>query len=349
MKNPFDLKTLVRPNIAKLKPYSSARDEFDGEATDMIFLDANENPFDNGFNRYPDPHQEKLKKKISELKQINPENILLGNGSDEVLDLIFRAFCEPGKDSVVVLPPTYGMYQVLADINNIEVKEILLNQDFQPNTQEIFSKVDSQTKMLFLCSPNNPTGNLISENIIHEILTNFPGIVIIDEAYIDFCEQESWSKKLDQYPNLIITQTLSKAYGMAGLRLGIAFASIEILDILKRIKPPYNINVLSQKQALTQLEKSEMLSYQLFDIQENKSTLTQQLLQLEFVKNIIPSDANFLLIEVDDAKLRYNQLLKKGIVVRNRSNQPLCENSIRISVGTKEETEELISVLKNLN
>jgi len=348
MKAKFNINNLVRKNVAGLKPYSSARDEFKQGDSKMVFLDANENPFETGVNRYPDPQQRELKKQLGEIKGIPAENILLGNGSDEVLDLIFRAFCEPGKDNIITLPPTYGMYQVLAEINNIENREVLLTDDFQPNVPKIFRKVDDNTKLILLCSPNNPTGNSFSEEKILEILNKFNGLVVIDEAYIDFSESESWIYKLKNYPNLVITQTLSKAYGMAGIRLGICYASAEIIQILNKIKPPYNVNKLTQKRALERVVDFISVKKEIADILIERNKLSEALLEINFVEKIYNSDANFILIKVDNAKLRYDQLLKKGIVIRNRTTQPLCENTLRLTVGTAEENQQLIEAFISL-
>jgi len=345
----FDLNKLVRPNVAVLKPYSSARDEFKTQGAEMVFLDANENPNDNGLNRYPDPQQTQVKQKLSEIKGVDVNNILLGNGSDEVLDLIFRAFCEPGKNNIISLPPTYGMYKVLADINNIENKEVLLNHDFEPDLTAIFEQVTSETRIIFLCSPNNPSGNSFETEKIELILKKFEGLVVIDEAYIDFSESESWTKRMKDFPNLIVTQTFSKAFGMAGIRLGVLFASEEIISILNRIKPPYNVNQLTQNESLKMLFDSERIKLQITDIKIERSILIEQLLEVNFVSKIYRSDANFLLMEVDNANKRYEELLGKGIVVRNRSNQPLCENCLRITVGTKDENVKLIKAFKELD
>ena len=315
----------------------------------MVFLDANENPFDNGVNRYPDPQQGTLKRIIASQKSIQEDRILLGNGSDEVLDLIFRAFCIPGKDNIISLPPTYGMYKVLANTNDIENREVLLSEDFQPDIEAIFDKVDAQTKLIFLCSPNNPTGNILEKEKIEMILNRFHGLVIIDEAYIDFSSSESWINELDAYPNLIITQTLSKAYGMAGIRLGMTFASVAIIKILKKIKPPYNVNELTQKRAVQHITKRDIINNEISSILDNKDILYESLLKLKFVNKIFPSEANFLLVRVDDASLRYQQLIEKGVVVRNRSTQPLCENTLRFTIGTREENEILIKTLKELS
>lgn len=347
-KTNFRLENLVRLNVSKLKPYSSARDEYESTGAEMIFLDANENPFSTDVNRYPDPQQRSLKSKLSALRFVKENQILLGNGSDEVLDLLFRAFCEPGKDNVITLPPTYGMYKVLAEINNVENREVLLNPDFEPDVQQIIESIDAQTKLLFLCSPNNPTGNSFSEEKILKILRDFNGLVVIDEAYIDFSEKESWLKDLQQFPNLVITQTLSKAYGMAGIRLGICYASAEIIEILNKIKPPYNVNELTQKRALERLSNSEKINSEITDIVEERSYLFKALNEVDFVQKVYASDANFILAKVDNATSRYNQLISKGIVIRNRTSQPLCENTLRFTVGTKQENEKLISALKIL-
>ncbi|WP_372917527.1 histidinol-phosphate transaminase [Salegentibacter sp.] len=345
----FDLNRLVRPNVAKLKPYSSARDEYNSVGEEMIFLDANENPFSSDVNRYPDPQQRNLKAELAMVKGIASENILLGNGSDEVLDLLFRAFCDPGKDNIITLPPTYGMYSVLAGINNIENREILLNKDFQPDPLTILEAVNENTKIIFLCSPNNPTGNSFTEEKVEEILRNFSGLVVIDEAYIDFSEKESWLQKLNNFPNLVITQTLSKAYGLAGIRLGILYASEEIITILNRIKPPYNVNQLTQQRALEELKDPEKVNLQVANILQQRAGLFKAFREIEVIEKIYESDANFILVKVDDADKRYRQLIEKGIVIRNRSSQPLCENTLRLTVGTELENKRLIQALKELN
>lgn len=342
----MNIEKLIRDNIKKMKPYSSARDEFENFTQEMIYLDANENPYSNGFNRYPDPQQKDLKTEIAAIKDVYAENILLGNGSDEVLDLVFRAFCEPNRDNVITLPPTYGMYGVLANINAIENREVLLTNDFQPNVDTILNAVDKNTKIIFLCSPNNPTGNSFSDESVLKILNNFNGLVIIDEAYIDFSKNRSWLSELNDFPNLIITQTLSKAYAMAGLRIGILYASKSILDVLNKIKPPYNINISSQENAVRKLLQGT-LKPQLKKIVSERKKLMEALLKITFVEKIYPSDANFLLIKVDDANKRYQQFLDNGIVIRNRSNQPLCENCLRITIGTKEENLNLIETIKS--
>lgn len=348
MRIKFDIKSLIRPNIAKMKPYSSARDEFNDFKKEMIFLDANENPFDTEINRYPDPQQRELKNILSMQKNIPTDQILLGNGSDEVLDLMFRAFCEPAKDNVITLPPTYGMYSVLANLNDIENREVLLTSDFQPDLDTISGRMDSRTKLLFICSPNNPTGNLISSEKVLKLLFSFNGLVVIDEAYIDFANAESWITRMDEFPNLIITQTLSKAYGMAGIRLGICYASAEIISILNKIKAPYNINKLTQQMAIQQLQNTATVISDITSINEEKDALIKALVEVDFIQNLYPSNANFLLIKVDNAEKRYLQLLEKGIVVRNRSSQPLCQNTLRITIGTATENGKLINIIKTL-
>ncbi|SMC73949.1 histidinol-phosphate transaminase [Cellulophaga tyrosinoxydans] len=346
--NRVDINNLVRENIKGLSPYSSARDEYVSDGSEMVFLDANENPFENGVNRYPDPQQRSLKEVLAQQKGVKPSNILFGNGSDEVLDLIFRAFCEPKEDNIITLPPTYGMYKVLSGINDIENREVLLTNDFQPNIEQILEAADANSKLLFLCSPNNPTANSFSSGKILHLLKNFQGIVVIDEAYIDFSNEESWVQKLGDFNNLIITQTLSKAYGMAGIRLGICFASEELIQILNKIKPPYNVNELTQKKALERILNVEKVKSEVVEILKERDMLSKVLLQLNFVTQVYDTDANFVLAKVDNATNRYNQLLKKGIVVRNRTTQPLCENTLRFTIGTKQENEKLIQVLKEI-
>ncbi|MBM1106997.1 histidinol-phosphate transaminase [Aurantibacter crassamenti] len=344
----FKLENIIRENVKDLSPYSSARDEYVSDGSAMVFLDANENPYDNGVNRYPDPQQRNLKFILAKQKNIKAANILLGNGSDEVLDLLFRAFCEPKIDNVITLPPTYGMYKVLSGINTIENREVLLTEDFQPNVEAILSKVDAQTKMIFICSPNNPTGNSFSENSILELLQKFNGLLVIDEAYIDFSSNESWVTKLKEYPNLVITQTLSKAFGMAGIRLGICIASEEIIAVLNKIKPPYNVNELTQTHALKRVSDEYRISSEINEILNQKKILIKMLPNIPFITKVYPSDANFLLVKVDDADKRYSQLLKRGVVVRNRNNQPLCENTLRFTIGSIEENIKLVKALNNI-
>ncbi|MHA7862881.1 histidinol-phosphate transaminase [Flagellimonas marinaquae] len=345
----FDLNKLVRESVRKLQPYSSARDEYVSDGSEMLFLDANENPFDNGVNRYPDPYQRSLKSVLAKQKGVSESQILLGNGSDEVLDLIFRAFCEPNQDNVITLPPTYGMYKVLAGINTIENREVLLTADFEPNVEEILKAADSHSKLIFICSPNNPTGNSFKGEYIKTLLESFDGLVVVDEAYIDFSKDESWVSPLKTYPNLIVTQTLSKAYGLAGIRLGICYASEEIVSVLNKIKPPYNVNQLTQQRALQRVLNQDLVKQEVQQILDERTELIKALNNLEFVSAIYPTDANFVLAKVDDANKRYQQLLEKQVVVRNRSTQPLCENTLRFTVGTPEENKKLIAILKELN
>ena len=349
MENNFNINNLVRENVKLMKPYSSARDEFeDFDTADMIFLDANENPFENGVNRYPDPQQMSVKAVLADQKNIKTNQILLGNGSDEVLDLLFRAFCEPKVDNVITLPPTYGMYGVLANINAVENREVLLSEDFQPQTDKILSSIDDKTKIIFLCSPNNPTGNTFLDESVVYLLQQFKGLVVIDEAYIDFSKKESWMNELDEYPNLVITQTLSKAYGLAGIRLGICYGSSEIISVLNKIKPPYNVNELTQKRALKRLEDREKINDEIHSIIGQREELLKVLLNIKFVEKIYPTEANFILIKVDDANKRYKELIAKGIVIRNRTTQPLCDNCLRLTIGTEEENTKLIEVLNQL-
>ncbi|KIC01109.1 histidinol phosphate aminotransferase [Flavobacterium sp. JRM] len=346
----FNINNLVRENVKQLKPYSSARDEFeDFDTADMVFLDANENPFENGVNRYPDPQQNGVKQVLAKQKGINLNQILLGNGSDEVLDLLFRAFCEPKKDNIISLPPTYGMYSVLANINDVENKEVLLSEDFQPKVDQILEAVNANTKILFLCSPNNPTGNSFSDESVVALLQNFKGLVVIDEAYIDFSKKESWINELDEYPNLVITQTLSKAYGLAGIRLGICYASAAVISVLNKIKPPYNVNELTQQRAGLRLKETAKINTEIAAIITQREQLLKVLLNVKFVEKIYPTEANFILVKVDDANKRYDELIAKGIVIRNRTTQPLCENCLRLTIGTEAENKKLIEALKLLN
>ena len=345
----MNIQNLVRENIKALQPYSSARDEYKDASSDMVFIDANENPFDTGINRYPDPQQNLVKDQLANIKGVSKEQILLGNGSDEVLDLIFRVFCEPKLDSVIALPPTYGMYKVLANTNDIKLIEVPLTKSFQPDVNGILDFYNLQAKILFICSPNNPTANSFDAYKIKKLIQDFSGIVVIDEAYIDFSTQESWISRLNNFPNLIVTQTLSKAYGLAGIRLGICYASTEIISVLNKIKPPYNVNQLTQEAALERLKNQDQVNQEVQEIISERNQLIVDLQEIDLVNKIYPSDANFLLVKVDDANKRYNQLVKQGIVVRNRSNQVLCENCLRFTVGTSNENKRLIEVLKELN
>ncbi|WP_296317453.1 histidinol-phosphate transaminase [Winogradskyella sp. UBA3174] len=344
----MNIDSLLRDNIRNLKAYSSARDEYESVSHDMVFIDANENPFETDVNRYPDPQQTRVKACLSELKGIPASQILLGNGSDEVLDLVFRAFCEPNQDNVIVLPPTYGMYAVLANLNAIEIKEVQLNSDFEPNVERILEHQNSNSKLLFICSPNNPTANSFKAKAIETLIKGFKGIVLVDEAYIDFSNQDSWLSRLNEFPNLVVTQTLSKAYGLAGIRLGVCYASLEIISVLNKIKPPYNVNELTQIKALERLTNIEVIKHEVKIILSERQKLVDALEAIELVVTIYPSDANFLLVKVDDANKRYNQLVEKGIVSRNRTNQALCKNCLRFTVGSAKENNKLIQTLKEL-
>ena len=349
MKTTFNINNFIRENIKSMQPYSSARDEYkDATSEEMIFLDANENPFENGVNRYPDPQQHSVKDLLAAIKNINKKNILLGNGSDEVLDLIFRAFCEPKIDNVITLPPTYGMYSVLANINAIENKKVLLTDNFQPKVEQILNTVDRNSKILFLCSPNNPSGNSFSLDKVEELLQEFNGLVVIDEAYIDFSENKSWLERLEEFPNLVITQTLSKAYGLAGIRLGVCYASEEIIAVLNNIKPPYNVNELTQQKAIARLIKVDEVEKEIAEIINQRNLLVSSLKEISFINIIYPTECNFVLVKVDDANKRYKQLIEKGIVIRNRTTQALCENCLRFTVGTELENEKLIKVLQEI-
>ena len=341
----MDISKLVRQNVLKMKAYSSARDEFSG--SEGVFLDANENPNNNGVNRYPDPFQSQLKHAIGSQKSIDTKNIFIGNGSDEVLDLIFRAFCEPKLDNIVLTAPSYGMYKVLANLNDISIKEVLYEEDFTLDADKIIQAVNEQTKLIILCSPNNPTGNCIDEKIIEKILESTNCLVLIDEAYVDFSEKPSNINLLGKYTQLIISQTLSKFYGMAGLRLGICFANEEIVAILSKIKPPYNINILSQNKAIELLKKNRD-DYRNEVIKERKK-LIEALSLLSLTVKIYPSEANFILVKITDADSVYNQLLKRKIIIRNRTNEVLCKNCVRITIGSPEENELLIEALKEID
>ncbi len=348
----FDIKTLVRPHILKLKPYSSARDEYTGSKG--IFLDANENPFGavtgEQFHRYPDPLQKQVKDKLAKLKNVAPENIFLGNGSDEAIDLLFRAFCEPNTDKVLTMPPTYGMYQVSADINLVEVMQVPLTSNFEIDTNTVLQtlKQHKNIKMLFVCSPNNPSGNQMAKHDIEKILQVFAGLVIVDEAYIDFAPNASLTTLLNQYPNLVVLQTFSKAWGMAALRLGMAFAQKEIIQILNKIKPPYNINQLTQEKVLHALSMNHVRKEKVAEILSLKAELSATLQNLPQVEKVHPSDANFILIKVRNAVATYQYLIENLVIVRDRSRVTLCENCLRITVGSQEENQHLIDVLQKM-
>ncbi len=344
MNTTFNINNLVRANIKALKPYSSARDEFKGTAD--VFLDANENPFGE-LNRYPDPQQSKIKEKLSTIKSVETNQIFIGNGSDEVIDLAFRIFCEPGKDKVLTFTPTYGMYDVSANINNIEVIKQPLINDFQINLNQLQPYLDFEdVKIIFICSPNNPTGNSINTEDIEYIIENFNGIVIVDEAYIDFSSQASFIKNINKYNNLIVSQTFSKAWGLAGVRVGVAYASEAIVALYNRVKPPYNVSTLNQEAVLECLNNQSEVSKNIDIILSERTKLKDALNQLDIVKKIYPTDANFLLVEVDNADKTYQYLIDKKVIIRNRNTQ--VENCIRITVGTAVENQKLIEALKNI-
>lgn len=355
----YELKALLRPDLVNLKPYSSARDEFTG--SEGIFLDANENPNDTDVNRYPDPYQRKLKARISEIQNVAVENIFLGNGSDEIIDLLFRAFCVPGKDKVTSIKPSYGMYSVSAAINNVELNEVPLSmeirdtkyeENFVPRTSNFVLNTKSllsgaiDSKLIFLCSPNNPTGNAFPKEQILEVVKNFNGIVVVDEAYVDFQEEESMITEVNNYPNLFVCQTFSKAYGMAGLRLGKGFASKEIVAILNGIKPPYNINALTQAYALNALKDMDKINTQIAELNSERKRVFEAMLKSDQIIEVYPSEANFILFKVKDATSTYNKLVEKGIVIRNRTTQYACENCLRVSIGTKEENDNFLAELE---
>lgn len=340
-----DLKQLVRPNILKLAPYSSARNEYSSHRA-HVFLDANENPYNKPYNRYPDPLQKTLKEEISKVKGVKPENIFLGNGSDEAIDLCYRVFCEPGLDNVVAIEPTYGMYKVCADINNVAYRAIKLNEHFELIPEKILAACDSHTKLVWLCSPNNPTGNLLSHNGIRKILKDFEGIVIVDEAYSDFSLSPTFREELENWANLIVLNTFSKAWGCAALRLGMAYAQPAIIDLFNKVKYPYNINLLTQEKAMDALKhRYDVNDWVKLLLQERANTMNA-VQQLPFCKEVYPSDANFFLARMTDATAIYNYLINKGIVVRNRTNVQLCDNCLRITIGSKSENTELIAALR---
>lgn len=344
----FNLDKLLRDNIRALVPYSSARDEFKGEA--KVFIDANENslgsPLTKWYNRYPDPHQNAVKAAISKIKGIPPQHIFLGNGSDECIDLLYRAFCVPGKDNVIINPPTYGMYEVSAHINDVEVRRAVLLDDFQLDLVHLETLVDEHTKMIWICSPNNPTANSLNRQDIEIVLNNFPGLVVIDEAYINFSRHKSFIQELGEYPNLVVLQTMSKAWGLAGLRLGMAFASESIIDVYNKVKPPYNISQATQELALKALEEVGQVNDMIRNLVTMREQLSHDLQALPAVQRVYPSDANFLLVKVGNARGAYQHLLDAGIVVRDRSKVELCEGCLRITVGTEKENADL---LKSLN
>lgn len=344
----FDINTILRENIKNLKPYSSARDEFQGEAS--VYLDANENafgsPLEQNYNRYPDPLQYAVKKRLSEIKGVPPRNIFLGNGSDEAIDILFRSFCNPGADNVILVPPTYGMYEVSANINDVETRKVNLTDEYQLNLDGIAEAIDKNTKLIFICSPNNPTGNSIHREDIETLLANFKGLVVVDEAYINFSRQKTFIQELTEYANLVVLQTLSKAWGLAALRVGMAFASEEIIEVMNKVKPPYNINEASQQLALQALQNVEQVNQWIKDTLTERDQLVLNLKAFDFVLDIYPSDANFILVKTTDAKGIYNYLVSHGIIVRDRSKVELCEGALRFTIGTPEENKTLLNTLK---
>lgn len=339
-----ELKALVRPNVWRMQPYSCARDEFEGVAS--VYLDANENPWNAPYNRYPDPMQWHVKDRLSELKGVRRESIFLGNGSDEAIDLVIRAFCEPAEENIITISPSYGMYQVCAEVNNVECRKVSLADNFELDADAVLAAVDAKTKVIFLCSPNNPSGNYLNRDSMYQILKRFDGIVVIDEAYIDFSTHPSFTRELTHFPNLIILQTLSKAWGAAGIRLGMAFASPEIIAVLNKIKYPYNINMLTQDKASEFLINDATKKMQVQKILEERHRLEKILKAAPLSFKVYPSDANFLLVYVCDADLLYNYLVKKGIVVRNRNNVSMCLGCLRFTIGTKTDNDILVKALK---
>src|SRR5476651_83227 len=344
----FSLNNILRNNIKNLTPYSSARDEFQGEAS--VYLDANENafgsPLEQQYNRYPDPLQYNVKKRLSEIKGVPTNNIFLGNGSDEAIDILFRSFCNPGVDNVIIVPPTYGMYQVSANINDVEARKVHLTADYQLNLEGIAEAIDERTKMIFICSPNNPTGNSIDRTDVETLIANFNGIVVVDEAYINYSRQKTFIQELTEYGNLVVLQTLSKAWGLAGLRLGMAFASEEIIEVMNRVKPPYNINEATQQLVLKALQNVNQVNQWIKQTLLERDRLVLALKDFDFVLDIYPSDANFILVKTTDPKGIYIFLVQKGIIVRDRSKVELCEGCLRITVGTPSENKILIDTLK---
>ena len=339
------LESLVRPNIWALEPYSCARDEFKGMDA-HVFLDANENPYNDPINRYPDPLQEKLKERLAPLKGVRPSQIFLGNGSDEAIDLIYRIFCNPNEDNVVAIAPTYGMYKVCADINNVEYRSVPLSEDWQIDTKALLNAADSHTKVIWICSPNNPTGNDFPHETIHEVLTSFEGIVVIDEAYCDFSTNQPFRSLLDNYPNLVVLNTFSKAWASAAIRLGMAFASEEIIGLFNKVKYPYNVNLLTQEKALALLADFAAIDGWLAQIKREREHVLPALAELPIVLKVFPTDANFVLVKVTDANAIYRYLIEQGIVVRNRTRVQLCKDCLRITIGTRQENNELLGALR---
>ena len=341
----YELQKLVRPNIWALEPYSCARDEFKGMDA-HVFLDANENPYNDPINRYPDPLQEKLKERLAPLKGVRPSQIFLGNGSDEAIDLVYRIFCNPGKDNVVAIAPTYGMYKVCADINDVEYRGVPLTEDWQIDTKALLNATDARTKVIWICSPNNPTGNDFPREAIHEVLTSFEGIVVVDEAYSDFSTNQPFRSLLDNYPNLIVLNTFSKAWASAAIRLGMAFASEEIIALFNKVKYPYNVNLLTQEKACALLSDLATIDNWLSQIRREKDNVLPALAELPIVLKVFPTDANFVLVRVTDADSIYRYLIEKGIVVRNRNRVQLCKDCLRITIGTRQENNELLGALR---
>lgn len=339
------LQELTRPNIWSLAPYSSARNEYSGHVA-HVFLDANENPYNAPYNRYPDPLQWEVKEKLSAIKGVKPECIFLGNGSDEAIDLIYRCFCEPQKDNVVAICPTYGMYEVCADINNVEYRNVLLDENYQISADKLLAACDENTKAVWICSPNNPTGNNINRAEIIKVIEGFEGFVIVDEAYIDFSKEASMTAYMEKYPNLIIMHTMSKAWGSAAIRLGMAFASSEVIDIFNKVKYPYNVNELTQKQALKRLEDKDTVATWVRILLEERTRLMDAFAELPICEKVYPTDANFFLAKVNDAQKIYDYLVEKGIIVRNRTRVTLCQDCLRVTIGTKEENSELLGALR---
>lgn len=339
------IENLVRQNILRLAPYSCARNEFKGGNDETVFIDANESPFGN-VNRYPDPLQLEVKRKLSGIKKVPVANIFLGNGSDEAIDLIYRVFCEPRKDNVVTLSPSYGMYEVCADINDVECRKVTLNPDYSFTADNVLAATDSNTKAIFLCSPNNPTGNVLPPAEVKRVLDGFSGITVIDEAYIDFCPNASWRKALPLYPRLVILSTFSKAWAAAGLRLGMAFASEEIIGYFNKVKYPYNVNMLTQKRALEILGDMQRVDNDVVKILEERRRMAASLQQLPMVEKVYPSQANFLLVKVKDATATYNYLAENNVIVRNRNNVTLCQGCLRITIGSQKENTILLSLLR---
>ena len=344
----INLDILVRKNILEMNSYSSARDEFENKKQKLVFLDANESPFQNEINRYPNNKHIDLKQTLLELNQLSNGQIVLGNGTDEILDLIMRVFCDPGSDKIITIPPTYGMYDVIAKTNNVENIKVPLKSNFTLNLEELKKSFSEKTKLLFLCSPNNPTGNSFSRKDLIDLIESFNGVVVIDEAYINFSSNSSLVSLINKYNNLIVTQTMSKAFGMAGIRLGVGFSNNKIVNYINKIKPPYNINLLTEKRALKELKNIDTIKTNIKIILEERSKLIDSLNELSFIIKVYPSDSNFILIKVDDADLRYKQLIEKGIVLRNRSKELLCDNCLRITIGTPYENELLIKNFKEL-